>query len=403
MARTASCAAAAVAAAIALAGCGAGGQRQDSQPPRTGWNVSHPAAGGFRPDKTTIAGCGSSDFRCYEQAFGNLTYRAGPERALVVLGRMLQANVPAVRGDCHTITHLIGSAALARFHGNATKAIAHGSMICGSGFYHGLIEYALRGTSTRRQLIAKVRAICSDRTLLDTTFLRYQCVHGLGHGLMIFSGDNLPFALSMCDELADRWSQQSCSGGVFMQNFNPPSRLSPFRSRYVKTSDLLYPCDWVRERYKYYCYLQITEHVLSVTGYDWKRAASTCARAAHPWDAICFQSFGRDASGASRYEPAAAYRYCLLTGSHLADCVYGVVRDFANNDTNGKRAARFCGLVPARLEGYCFYGIGTILGTFGMDGAQIARACRALSSRYARECLGVLTASERRLLTELPA
>jgi hypothetical protein len=187
-----------------------------------------------------------------------------------------------------------------------------------------------------------------------------------------------------------------------MQNFNPPDKLSPFRSTFVRNNDLLYPCDWVRPRYKYYCYLQVTEHVLYATNYDWKRAAATCAGAQQPWDSVCFQSFGRDASGASRYHPAIALSYCRLTGSHLDDCVYAVARDFTNNDANGARAARFCTLVPPGLQGYCYYGIGTILGTFGEQRFQLTRTCRALSARYAHECLGFLTTRESRFLAAVP-
>jgi hypothetical protein len=45
-------------------------------------------------------------------------------------------------------------------------------------------------------------------------------------------------------------------------SFNLPTRMAPMQSRFVHERDLLYPCDWVRARYMYYCYLQVTEHVL---------------------------------------------------------------------------------------------------------------------------------------------
>ena len=268
-------------------------------------SVRHVAAGNFHPDSTRISSCEPEQFTCYEQAFGNLAFDEGPQVAAARVGTMLAHDDPAVRADCHTIMHAVGSATLARYDGDAARAMARGSMLCGSGFYHGIVMFALRATSSKPQLVARVRTMCSDPAVLKTTFLRYQCVHGLGHGLMIFSGDNLPWSLGMCDKLADHWSQQSCSGGVFMQNFNLPSRMSPFRSTYVRKKDPLYPCDWsgVQTRYKYYCYLQVTEHVLYATGYDWKRTAATCAKAQSPWSNICFQSFGRDVAGDSRYRP----------------------------------------------------------------------------------------------------
>jgi hypothetical protein len=365
---------------------------------------AHPAAGQFHANATMLSRCQTNgSFGCYEQAFGNIAFRQGPNKAFAELSTLLARNLPAVRADCHTITHLIGSATLARFHGNAAAAMGDGQTTCGSGFYHGLIEYALRGTSTRAQLVQKVKGLCSNRRALTTTFARYQCLHGLGHGVMIFSGDNLPWALSICDVLGNRWSEQSCSGGVFMQNFNLPDKLSPFQSQYVKKSDLLYPCDWVRTKFKFYCYLQITEHILYATNYDWKRTAAACASAPKPWSGICFQSFGRDASGYSNYHAAVANRYCHLTGTHLADCVYGVARDFTNNDANGSRAAGFCRLqTTSAMRGYCFYAVGTILDTLGGSSAALATRCAELTSRYAGECAGKLNIAEYKLITPMP-
>ena len=310
---------------------------------------------------------------------------------------MLQENVPAVRDDCHTIAHWIGSATLSHYRGDAAKAMAHGSMICGSGFYHGIVDVRAPDDADAGATGSQMKDMCSEPAVRKTTFLRYQCVHGLGHGLMIFSGDNLPWSLRMCDVLRGSWSQQSCSGGVFMQNFNLPSRMAPIQSRFVRRRDVLYPCDWVRTKYKYYCYLQVTEHVLYATHYDWKRTASTCAKAAAPWDSVCFQSYGRDASAAARYRPVVAYKYCGLSSSYLADCIYGVARDFVNNDVRGDRAATFCRLTPPRLRGFCFYAIGTVLSTFGPR-EQMRQSCRTLAGSWARECNGRLSAKERKLL-----
>jgi hypothetical protein len=401
-------AAAALALAASLSGCGSSSAGGSKAAPATTTTPSsflpgirHPAAGQFEPDDTKLESCAETDVACYEQGFGNLADGSGPEAALAELSTMLGQDVPAVRGDCHTIAHIIGSATLTRFRGDAASAMGYGSMICGSGYYHGLIEYALRGASTQTELVDKVKAMCSDTKSLNTTFLRYQCVHGLGHGVMIFSGNNLPWALSMCDKLADTWSQQSCSGGVFMQNFNPPNKLNPFRSSWVRKSDLLYPCDWVRVKYKFYCYLQITEHLLASTRYDWKRVAQLCESASKPWDGICFQSFGRDASGASRYRPEPAAKYCALAGAHIGDCVFGVARDFVNNDAKGERAAGFCRLVATAVRGVCFYGIGTILATFGLSQQETERTCDALAGRFAQQCLGFLSAADRRRLTSV--
>src|SRR4051812_46276815 len=147
----------------------------------------HPAAGKFKPDSTTVEQCktgGGGDFTCWEQAFGNVAYNDGVLKAFEGLNGLLPQNNEAVRADCHTITRNGGSATLARCKGDGAEAIGSGgamqdATMCGSGFYRGLIEYALRAASSPKALVAKVTAMCPERKALKTTFQLYQCLHGL--------------------------------------------------------------------------------------------------------------------------------------------------------------------------------------------------------------------------------
>ena len=196
---------------------------------------------------------------------------------------------------------------------------------------------------------------------------------------MIFSGDNLPWALGMCGKLADSWSQQSCSGGVFMQNFNLPGKLSPFQSIYVKKDDLLYPCDWVRSKYKFYCYLQITQHILDATDYDWKKTAAWCAKAheaveRHLLPVLRARRLGRIALRRRgrrrllRASPGGARRLRLRRGARLRE-----------QRRRRRTRARFCELRARDVRGFCFYAMGTILTTFGKPKSWIASTCAAIA------------------------
>ena len=55
------------------------------------------------------------------------------------------------------------------------------------------------------------------------------------------------------------------------------------------------------------------------------------------------------------------------------------------------------------MRGFCFYGIGTILDTFGRSKASLDRTCLILSKAYSNECEGIVTSAERALITEVPA
>ena len=336
----------------------------------------------FHPDRTAIEDCSRGKPSCYEQAFGNLTYRRGPRVALPRLASYI-ATHPKVERNCHRIAHAMGRAGLARLK-DPGRAFAQGSAVCWSGYYHGILEGGFAGTS-RDDLAGKARELCSDPSLRRDQFLLYQCVHGLGHGLMLITAYDLPRALSTCDHLATTWYQQSCTGGVFMENF---TSFSQVRSKWLKAGDLLYPCDRVVPRHKYYCYDQVTSRILRVVRWDWHKTARICRTAERRWIAVCFQSFGRDVSSVVRKDRRRAVALCRIAREHTTDCVYAVTRDIVNQD-GGKygRAVRFCNISPAQSRRRCFVGIGTIVAVRERSLARRKIACERLSRRWATACL----------------
>src|SRR5687767_12566324 len=80
-----------------------------------------PVTAAFEPDGTTLDECRTeATLTCYEQAFGNLVVREGPERALATLEET--ERTPPAGFSCHRVTHTMGAAALVRFKGSVAKA-----------------------------------------------------------------------------------------------------------------------------------------------------------------------------------------------------------------------------------------------------------------------------------------
>jgi hypothetical protein len=346
---------------------------------------AHPVAGHFHPDGTALADCARAAFdqRCYEQAFGNLAYRAGPKVAMTRFAAAMAAD-PLVERGCHRMAHAIGSASLARYKNDVAKAFAAGNSTCWSGYYHGILERALVNVRGEDALVTVARKLCAARSVRVRLFLAYQCVHGLGHGLMIHTGLDMPASLRVCERLATTWDQTSCDGGVFMENFNTSYGV---RSRYLRDRDLLYPCDAVAERHKLYCYLQVTDRILASSSGNWQLASRLCSKAERNWRATCFQSYGRSVSSEARGNPQSARRLCAAVPNRWrGDCNFGVARDLTSNDEGGARAANFCRVLPERSRAHCFYGIGTILGGIYVKPDDLAKECVRLTGRYAADC-----------------
>ena len=202
----------------------------------------------FKPDNTTVEDCQKSNKPfCYRQAFGNIAFREGPEKALALLATD-DKRISGVHADCHQITHWVGHAGLLHYKNNAGVALSHGAMTCNSGYYHGVLQLALAGLP-KDKVVKKSQHLCDAPAVNTDDFLLYQCVHGLGHGLMIYSGDDLPWSLKTCHKLLTDFDRVSCTGGVFMQNLDTTMGTS----RYLSTKNPIYPCDTVAESDKVYC------------------------------------------------------------------------------------------------------------------------------------------------------
>jgi hypothetical protein len=342
-------------------------------------NVSlplHPAAGTFKPDSTELASC--SDQQCYEQAYGNIAYRQGPKPAFALLEKQYAGGADP---NCHRVTHIIGAAVLARNDNNVSRTFAEGSSTCWSGYYHGVLERAFADVKSldARTLGAKSRALCSDPLVRKSSWLSYQCLHGLGHGLMITTGYQLPLALDVCRQLAGEWDRTSCKGGAFMENF-----ITSYggESPWVRRDDPLYPCDWVAEGDKYTCYQQATTRIIRVVGLKWRTIAATCAEAEPNWVATCFGSFGQNASVNSARVPSKIVRLCALTRRYEGEreCIRYAAMDIAGTYSNGRRASVLCKQSVAAVQAPCYEAIGRMLRHLRNTVAERRAECRSLSA-----------------------
>jgi len=345
----------------------------------------HPVAGKFKPDDTKLSDC--SEQTCFEQAYGNISYYQGPKAAFALIAKQYAGGADP---SCHRVVHMVGAAALARNHDNVAKTFAEGSSLCWSGYYHGVLERAFLDVKSydAKSLGAKSRSLCSDKQVRASSWLTYQCLHGLGHGLMITTGLQLPLSLDVCRELNGLWEQTSCKGGVFMENF-----ITSYggQSPYVRDDDPLYPCDWVAEIDKYTCYQQATTRIIRVVGLDWDKIAAICAQAERKWITTCFGSFGQNVSVNNSRDPDKIIPTCAVARKYGGEreCIRYAAMDIAGTYSGGKEAAVLCDNASAPLRGSCFEAIGRMLRHLRSTVSQRQDECRRLTANasYIAQCV----------------
>ena len=238
------------------------------------------------------------------------------------------------------MAHAIGHAAVDKYS-TVAQAFEHGNSYCWSGYYHGVMEEILQRMG--KDFSTNLDSICADIPGKSSySFMYYNCVHGMGHGLMDVEGDDLFKSLKTCDNLTGNWEQQSCYSGVYMQNVINDGLV--FHSAHLKPNDTVYPCNAVDQKYKEQCYLMQTSYMLKINGYDFKKTFDICAKVDKGFSVTCYRSMGRDASGSTVSDLQKTRNICLLGKDYTqqSECIVGAVKDFISYYHGIDKATQLC-------------------------------------------------------------
>ncbi len=293
----------------------------------------------------------STSFDCYELYFKDVVKAKGVSAAFVDLKQRYPQS-PYIQSQCHPITHVIGNQA-ALIYSDVGIAYTKGDSYCWSGYYHGVMEGVI-GVIPRESLPTKINGICTNIPGKSSySFDYYNCVHGLGHGVMAITQNELFDSLKLCDNLVGTWEQSSCHGGAFMENVIVDNK-NHF-TEYLKPEEPLYPCTAVDDKYKGTCYLMQTSYMLKVTNSDFSKVFELCSQVG-TFAATCYQSLGRDASGRSISNVTATKNTCDLGKDYdqKVNCIIGAVKDFVSYHHSDVQAKELCSAIAAELQPTCF-------------------------------------------------
>lgn len=293
----------------------------------------------------------SESFKCYEEYYKDLVITKGLSTAFSDI-KIRENDNQFVKAKCHPLAHTIGRTALS-IYPEINDAFAHGDPYCWSGYYHGILEEFV-DTMGKTEVFSKIDTICSAVDGKESySFNYYNCVHGLGHGVMSVTNQKLFGALLLCDNLSGSWEKSSCYSGVFMENVIIENKGGT--TDYLRPSEPIYPCNAVGDNYKQVCYLMQTSYMLKVSGNNFKTVFDICAQVESPYQATCYQSLGRDASGQSSSNKSQTKATCLLGANfeQKSNCVIGAVKDFISYYHSDIQAKEFCSSLTSDLGDVC--------------------------------------------------
>ena len=316
-------------------------------------NSATPPAAGITPLNCT--GAKWDLLRCYGAYFRELVRTKDPLIAMMDL-KARYAVDGFVKAECHQLAHVVGRSAAAKYP-SVSEAYIRGDSACWSGYYHGVMEEFLANISGGTTTIsaATLNSLCADirKGPNDYSFDYFNCVHGIGHGVMYIRDNELFESLDLCSLFDGTWERSSCAGGAFMENVIADEK-NHF-AKYLKSDDLFYPCNASPEQFKRDCYLMQTSYMLKQTSVDFVKVFDLCSQVEAPYIDTCYQSLGRDASGWSSSNVEST-RYSCLLGKDFrqqSNCVLGAVRDFISYYHSDVQGKAFCAALPDDLNDTC--------------------------------------------------
>ena len=293
---------------------------------------------------------------CWTRYFDATVKKSGAEYALDRLSLLNNTGGPQAVSQCHQLAHEVGRAAARRYPTlyESLKAGQTLGNLCDSGYWHGLLEATISSMDDPT-LAAKLNSICLVPGIRRYSFDNFNCVHGLGHGVTLRYSEDVFQALPWCDKFTDSWDQQSCYGGVFMQNIIADQAEGGAVD--LKASDPIYPCDAVPDRQKTQCYEIQTSNVLKVKNQDYHAAFIVCDGVDKAYVDTCYRSMGRDISGAALLDPAKELSLCQKATNQagLDYCIRGAVANNVDSDHNALKATALCQMVPAAVQAACIH------------------------------------------------
>ncbi|MGH7582571.1 MAG: hypothetical protein ACREL5_05045, partial [Gemmatimonadales bacterium] len=252
-------------------------------------------------------------------------------------------------------------------------------------------------------------------------WLRFQCVHGEGHGFDMMANWDLPTALKHCDWLRTAWDRQSCYGGVFMENavasapgghhvavhaidastqdssmagmsgmtemhMPDPAKIT-YKMR--DSSDALYPCSSVDSVYQFACYQLQGGLILEREHNDFAKSAAECDKAAPLGRSQCYVSLGTNASGMTVQNTPRVIDDCSHGDpGYQPFCFSGAVKNYIDVTQRAGDGMNFCKEVPPganRMQ--CYSAVGEEISVlFSADTAARSKACETAPAENEVDC-----------------
>lgn len=289
---------------------------------------------------------------------------------------------------CHQISHHFGMW-LFGYIGTVEDSLQYAKQQCGGGIFHGIIEnfFTVQRFNQITPEQISLEKLCPKIQGHQYSIERWQCLHGIGHGLVVYYDYDVFTATEQCEVFEPGWEQLSCTKGIFMQNvvYNYKTNQGDFEK-----TDSLYPCNQIDEKFAPACYHYHTSYLLKQNNFSLVNSFKDCDNIS-PESLIkyCYYGMGRQLSSHIKGTAENALFLCKLgpQSNYHSECITGVLLTLVNENTNADKGFQYCKIMPDEFKENCYDGLGKWIHMLFSSDLKIAKECsRAEDSHYTEVC-----------------
>lgn len=290
---------------------------------------------------------------------------------------------------CHQQAHHLGEFMMG-LSGNLSMALSYSDQKCGGSVIHGVLQnFVSNQVFFNKEKIEDMDIIniCPKDESNQFSLTRWQCIHGLGHGLTIAYDYKIFSAVNRCDDFDFRWEELSCSKGAFMENM---VLYYDTKEGDFDKDDIFYPCNVVNQKYAPACYHYQTLYMNDQRSTSaWNDGYEVCDKI-EPQEFIkyCYYGMGKELAYSVYDNLNMAISPCQKGDpQYHANCFNGLLLTLVNG-WGTDHAFEYCKLLPIEFKTGCYDSLGKWIHMLFSTNSDREKEClKAEGKEYSTVCM----------------
>ena len=289
--------------------------------------------------------------------------------------------------SCHPESHHLAEF-LYSYLGDVSLALEYNDpLMCGGGNYHATVFSYMQSQVILNDVDPQevdILTICPNDPPNEPTIARWECIHGVGHGLTKINNFDAFSALHRCEEFEEDWERVSCSKGLFMENIG---NFYKDGNGTISVEDLFFPCNKLEQKLSPPCYHYQARHLYNQNNYNFKSAFEECEKAPSGFVKYCFRGLGNK-MGRNVQSNSDFSKICLDAKPGSQEfCYLGIAMKYADNRSI-KEALEFCSIIPNDFQLSCYGEVGKWVKMVYDEPSERLEACLVSNNlKYFEECI----------------